>query len=336
MNDADIVFVITLYTIALIIFFAYEIITTRRWKNLLRAFPSLLIVIVLNAAVALFAYGYSRAVLNQEISADQIKSVRIINERRYYHYGAEEGYFDTIGNDIEIKNGEVEAAIAEALASELKLAREGRYEEADFNWSTKINLARRIDRTVAIKIGGKTFYRFIRFNEDQTEIITKGIVASDEYRQAYMTLPEPINDTISCYVGDYWEPQRYGVDTVREGKGFSSAKAKELFETLQKEISEAEFADWFEFINYDEGVSVEPLWVSYNANSTGHNLIEVPVSVELTPRSYDMVLELIYECQDIERFKEVLPELLKWTKAEAPSLKSACQFGKPMIKENIP
>ena len=79
---------IVLYVIALVVFFLYELITTRKWRNLARAIPSLLVLILLNAALVGGMTGLYRSALSFAPAADDISSIRILSNGRNSNYFA--------------------------------------------------------------------------------------------------------------------------------------------------------------------------------------------------------------------------------------------------------
>ncbi|MDD4476089.1 MAG: hypothetical protein PHV95_09980 [Eubacteriales bacterium] len=84
-NGTDnLVTILTLYCIALIIYFSYELITTKKLSSIKRTIPALGILILLNAAFIGSVYGVKSYVLNTETKASDIKGIRLNYSKRIY------------------------------------------------------------------------------------------------------------------------------------------------------------------------------------------------------------------------------------------------------------
>ena len=71
---------IVCYVIAAVAYFAYELITTKRFYNLLRALPGFVIGIVLNALLVGLMYLTASHVLSVQPLPQEVQSVRLVSQ----------------------------------------------------------------------------------------------------------------------------------------------------------------------------------------------------------------------------------------------------------------
>ena len=75
--------VLFLYTVALTVWVLWELITTKRWINVLKSLPYLGIVVLLNVAVILGMHAAKNAILNFTPAPEEIKSVTVFADGQY-------------------------------------------------------------------------------------------------------------------------------------------------------------------------------------------------------------------------------------------------------------
>lgn len=106
--------IVVLYLIAVLAYFIYELITTRKLRNLLKAIPGLLWLVVFNAAFyGLFFVSYC-AILNNVPKTDDVKYVNINFSQQYYY--RDDNFYSREMETINIESEEVK----ELLLSELE------------------------------------------------------------------------------------------------------------------------------------------------------------------------------------------------------------------------
>lgn len=301
-DDDEVFIAIIIYIVALIAFFAYEIITTHKWKNLVRALPSLIIVAALNVLFALaviFGKGY---VLNQKIPAESIRSVTICDTDIAIW---EDDYYSKFGKEITISDEKVNEAVAQALSETQYAAKNDLIGTNQFkvynHYSVSTMEGARILRLVGINTGTRTIWRQIYFSEEQFAAITNARI-EEQYKENYLTLPVPVYNTISISLRCDWTG--YYVDS---GNAFSAEydAQKEIFDTLQREIRACGFETWYRALNYKEyedgGVY---FLLSYTMNTAGGGQVIVPVMHDNTPETFELILKMSGTGQRKEQLEE--------------------------------
>ncbi len=276
---------VIIYLLAVIAFFAYEIITTKKWKNLLKALPSLAIVVGLNIAVWLVAVIISKALIYQNISADSIRAVRVIRAESFSSSFISptfegEDYFCQLSADVELKDREAVETVAQALKTDQENIRNNSY---DIPWSSAGNGPGRTPMTFGLKTGSGYTYRKITLSDEQLLTIDSCLTRSEDFREKYMTLPEPVPESFVVV------PDRMGNLSMLYGN-LDRSSIKEIMDSLQTEIDNMGFDAWYEYKNGDAAYST--VLVRYSENSAESQMIYVPVNPELFPQTFRMIMRL--------------------------------------------
>ncbi len=111
------------YVVCAILYFLFELISTKKWKNVLKSLPGLGIIAVLCVGMYFSLTGIYNAEMNYAPKAEEIKSVSFIEDDSYY-YGMELGdYLSYKSEPEEITDEKVKEAVARGLGlSEIEAA----------------------------------------------------------------------------------------------------------------------------------------------------------------------------------------------------------------------
>lgn len=286
---------IVIYCIALIVFLAYEIITTKKWINLVKALPTLLIIVALNAGVWGVAHLCSHNIIYSTLEAEDINAVRIIETNTY-------SYLTRRSNDIWVSDPDACSIVAQALQTDLDALKRSKekYNEAGEYWDSIGNEGQvfyKESKIIEIQAGGQRMYRSIRFSDSQLNILAERLAATEEYKEAYMDIPEAVTDTMRLGFGA--RSGRYGVDIFGD-HGFESSGAKELFEVLKNEVLERGFENWYANLRNGSDANPECIFMTYTTSERGHEEIEIPLTRTYTPDAYAKALSMICQAQSGE------------------------------------
>lgn len=214
--DEDITFVFVLFVITLVVYYLYELITTKNIRSTLRATPLLLVPILCSALIIGGCYLTRSAVLEGNYTADEIASVR---EYRYaslfdFFEGSTNSYEDMVTSEIRVPDREAAELVSKALASAIESCKNSKW----FYWDED-------SRGAYIEItlqSGRRLGRHLEFARSDYEALLDIIQNSSEYHQAYISLPDSKNiQTIYANLG---------------GEA-SDADLRRLWETFAKEYN---------------------------------------------------------------------------------------------------
>ena len=275
--------------IGVIVYFAYELLTTHKWKNCLKALPFLpvsagicILCGIVMAAVPSLACTYMP-------EAEDIQYVKFINDYdRYY------GYYSWYGlgvEELEIKDPSVLETVSKTLSSNMKeykahgyLGAYPTYESITSSYTGDD----RIEQTVAIKSGPFTKYRTMFFEKEDYDNILRALEEMDEYVKICKTLPAPALNSISFSVSED--------NTTNEQK-------EAIFNTLQSEIYELPVEEWYHVANYTFYPS-NAIDIYYYSDSYQ----TIDVSFPITPSSFPKTFEMLMDVENSD-YDEKLSEL---------------------------
>ena len=192
--------IIVLYIIMIVAVCVYELISSKKIRNLIGAAKSLIPIAVINLAIIGIMYGAYTWAISFTPDAGDIKSISIItSDSLYYQNNANTGYFNAMSKKIEIKNANAKEIISTALSSCVEKIKEGRDPiDSDYTYIVKINTFT------------GTRYRAVSMTAEQYQSMRDIMSQTDEYRKLYTELPTGNTVNISAsayYYSDYNETE---------------------------------------------------------------------------------------------------------------------------------
>lgn len=297
LSDGESSVAILLYILAVLAFFIYELLTTLKWKNLLRIIPTLGIVVLLNLALAGLVNGVTYAAAAFRPDAQDITSVRFVSPEKatamyssseFYRY-EELCYAEKAAQKISIDDPEIIAAVANSLEENMNKFDHGIYQRTYhteiYNQSQEIPTY--VERIVAIRTGAVTRYRRIVFTYEAMEKIVQRMAALPEYRETYMTLPPVLSGTENILLNG---------ENVLINSPDSKWDWNAIFTCLQDEINEAGFEKWYKALVFDSNAyDWTDTTITYIANDKALTKVIIPVIRNLTPKTFELLMQMHYE-----------------------------------------
>lgn len=285
-------FAVISYSLALIIFFAYEIITTKRWKNLLRILPSLPIVIGLNILVWIAASATSSVILNRQISAEEVNGVRVYDVLEDY-YG-DSSYFSDKANKVEIKDADLINMLVDTYNDETEDIKNG--ESYRYYYYTDENgipsEVSKYERLVAFNTDRGTVYRTIWLTDLQYEDVLEAVSEMEEFYDLYTEIPQPEYSSMYVSISGYSDETSISEYLYADGdSGFDAEDAREIYQTLTEELAGVDKRQWLEFIINHGAEDSCSIVISYSDDSASSNTINIKLSQRLTPKTYALALQ---------------------------------------------
>lgn len=213
-DTEDIFMVIVLYIIMIVAVGVYELIATRKFRNLISAAKSLIPIAIINAALIGCMFGVYYGVISFKPDSDDIKSVRIISNS-YDQYD----YFAAMSDKIELDSKEIKQLVSSTLKSNIN-------DEINNTYYSDMAYC-----TVAIKTGTGTHYRSLEFTQKQYAELLDEMNKSEDYQKLFLTLPKVNASNIDFYYN-------YNSDII-----LTDAQKTELYELLKKDIDGMNFSD---------------------------------------------------------------------------------------------
>ena len=281
--------IVVWYIIAVIVYFLYELISTRKWKTLLRTIPGLGLLALVNVAILLSMYGFYSSESEIQPSAEEISYVKVVpydgSSYTYYSTPLEmnvetKNYFDEKIADVEITNPDVIRMVSKRLVDTVNY-----YKADDQEKYTAYQGYDSIDfTTFAIQTGRKTIYRNILLSNSDYKELGKALKQIKEVQELYQNLPEydPVN-----------------MSSMGE---LDADSAGRVYETLREEIKTMEFEDWYVLVaeagsghRYTIGSYILMTLVWYQSGKSYE--IILPISEQM-PKTWTCYMEELFRAAD--------------------------------------
>lgn len=262
---------LVLVVITLLVYFMYELITTKRFKNLAKAIP-FLGVLVAGCLVFVGSAELTKALtLSYSPSADELSSIGKISDSKMMHYYTRT-YEDIQTHEIEIENPEAFEIISASLADTIeRIKNDTLYDYDNPNYYDKENYEECEHTFQYVKItdkSGKVCGRELRMSMKDYNRLNKLFLESDDYSDALIKMP---SDSEVQYIYTTY------------GRGYinSDDDLKKLWKSLLKEYNSLTTEQKLEYKSstsmsnsyYDGDVWVTEEWTDDSSSLPGYTTL---------------------------------------------------------------
>lgn len=262
LDSLSLFFIILLYVIAVIVYFLYEIISTRKFSNLLKAAKTLWILVVFNVAfIASVIIGY-HVTLNDVPDKDDVNYIMVSTHGSYHN-----GYFANTSAAVRITDKNLISSAVDALSDNVQRAKDKKH-----SYSSTF--------TITFNAGGRNIKRRIYFNTSaEYDNFMSLLNKSNEYADAYKNLPE------------YDRLSNMGF-TVLGYKPVSDEDVKEIYESLKNEQKTLNYEDAFRNVSdYSMTSSFGSFDGSYIVKNSNYRYIVY--ITDLTPKTAQLLIDKV-------------------------------------------
>lgn len=276
------------YVVVVFVYFLYELLTTKKLRNLVKAIPGLGLVAVFNIAMYFGISACYNSAIDFRPAADEINSVKVLPEA----YGENDylTYYDYVLNEVNgvvITSPEVIEDVSVTLNQNLSDIEKSLNVFYDKLYNANSNLYDGM--MVEIETNGGSVKRNIYMTEEAYTNVSAAISNSKDFQKAWMTPPD--------------EKRFEFVNTYSDGYGNSyigETDAIDLYEMYRKELKNADFQKFFD--SYIENAMSDMRFeVCYLMDGKTY-YVTVPVYEDVTPDTYARYMEL-YEAKQLEELK---------------------------------
>ncbi|MCD8118743.1 MAG: hypothetical protein LUE29_04560 [Lachnospiraceae bacterium] len=261
-SQDEILTYVVIYFLALLAYYVYELVSTRRARNLLHIWKGALLLVVLNIAWAGAEYGISTVMLNVSPSADQIRAVEITSTDLYdvfysYDYSySEDAYWSSKASGVEFTSEGARTVVAEALAHTIELWKEYQ-KDSQYYWiNYEDNLEESyfympVRMTFTIYTATGSIIREVRMSGEQFEAFC-GYLAEDEteFVDAYLEVP------------DYSELESLESARMLAELSLTDEQWEDVYNCWREELKTVDFQDFF-YLTFTDVSSSEFLLEAY-------------------------------------------------------------------------
>lgn len=250
---------IIFYIIAIIIYFIYELITTKKWRNLIKSIPALFIVAILNFGIIVSMFGIYNHVVNYTPNAEEIDTIQLISPKTYSYNYQPLLYFTKSTEEIKLNNDKIKQIISDNLKLAVNSIKES---NNNFFYSTDNSTV----KTVAIHSGSKTYYRNITISEKDLMIIGQELAKNETFRNLYLNLPQVGKNDTTIHL---------------QNVEFNKETQEAIYNTFRNELANMEFGEWYTILNSQYMLDKDsPLDYIIMTSSLGTNsyTAEIPIT----------------------------------------------------------
>lgn len=283
---------VVLYLVAILIYCTYELITTKRWRNLLRALPGLGIVALLNAGILLGMHVAHDNIVDQRPAVQEIESVSFrynssdIVSGDYLSYSQ---YVDLMSENVEITDPTVISLVSYYLNDNINTWKQGEdqyYNKYYYPTTTNMLSDRQYtEYVVTIRTKNDTLNRIVQIPNSESDSLVSALEENQDFVSAWTTPPTPIDGTLS--IDSYTARLLTEDDIVELYQSYLDEREKASFDTV--------YQGQFESSDPDATFSYA------FAHDGSTYTLDCPISATITPKT----LQLFYDKIDTAQADEM-------------------------------
>lgn len=272
LDESDIIGIVIIYLIALLAYFVYELITTKKIKNLARAIPGLLVVVLLNAVLIGAGSITKSSALSYTPSPDEIESIQVQNGFSDYVYSLNLDYIEYkqyVYSDYKITDPEIKEIVSNTLRANVNTIKSKKSIWSQTEYTT--------EATVIIGGKGSAKYRNIYMSADDYSKLSYALFDNEDFRNNFTKLPD---DYTSVYF----------ISNI-EGGHLSSSEAEEIYKKLKEELADISYDTLYEELSKGTGNDIQ---LEVNTLVKNRNVsITIPILGNICPETYNLCLAKI-------------------------------------------
>lgn len=273
-SELELPLVIVFYIVAIIIYFAYELITQKTFRTIPSTLPGLAILVGLNIAIAAACFGCTAYVHSYTPANEDVDAIYIENSNDNYfrHSITFKTYADEKAAQIKIEDRDAIAIAAENLRVNNERSKKGNfnsfmYEEKGDNYyygDPEADLQYTHFSVVYVSNGIKRTRNIYMSIDDYTKMM--GYVQSnDAYKTSFYEIPDAVDRTIEIF-------EKYDHNYIH----MTEEEYEKILRSLQEEVKGLDFAEWTTYLASD------------NVNTSGF-------CIRYQPKDHESTLELTFD-----------------------------------------
>lgn len=291
---SDMVILLVLLFFIGLCYFLFELLTTKKAKNMVKAIPGFFVVLIIDAALLGITLGLSHQLLGYLPTAEQMDAVYLLND--------DENYFDARCANIPLEDEPTKTLVAKVLKETVALVQEGRLHR-DTN-ALYGNYMEEGTTSLKVKIAGEKGeqYRYLLMKTEYYDFLINTLENHEEFKELLYQVPTPQTHTMT-------------INTYNEGLYLEEQQKEALYATMIEEVKGLPFEQWYALAKlahymgrdrvFDIATTVEYQGKSYS--------LTYPITKEQFPKTFELFMEYWEEsspsAQSIEQFRTALTEL---------------------------
>ncbi|GEM_PF-1695213 len=286
--QTDEIFILfVLYIIMIVAICVYELITTKKLRNLISAAKSLIPITLVNVVLLGAMFGVYYWAISFKPDADDIKSVQLDSTSISYY--SDDNYFDAMIDDIKLDSPEIKELVSSSLKKNIN---------AEINYSQSFFSGDGTEYTVTINTWSGSHKRRIYLTSDENESLINQLNSNKDYQNVFLKLPKVNSTSIASFYNGGFELN----DNQRE----------KLYSLVRQDFANMDFRESFDKVNN----------MTYKNDPVCNIEITIPVKTknyrfaisidEQTPLAYNYFMEISCEHNkaNISKVADILNEFV--------------------------
>lgn len=169
--DADVSLLVALFIVILLVWVIYELMTTKKIKNVWKSLPVLVVPVILSLLFTATVFITRNSIWNDTPDADEIQGVGLMldNSNTYEQIKAK---------NVVVQDKALNQLVADALEDTVEYAK-----------TTSHSYVHGAQRVAIYLKSGRTIGRKISLDENAARLLREGFYNSEEYLEAYLSMP---------------------------------------------------------------------------------------------------------------------------------------------------
>lgn len=293
-DGLDLSFIVLWLAIALLVYVIFELVTTKKIKNAIKALPLFLIPVAMTFVFTFAVYGTRNVVLDNTPDADEIKSIGI-----YSNVYGDNSYNDLRIDEIMIDDSAAKQLVEDVLDYASEAIEEGFYNRVEYykgSNTTRVNLKIKLS-------SGRTIGRKVKMRVSDLDRLQGYFMNSPAYREASLALPEA---------------RGIGSVSVNDAS-FEKDAIKRIWETFISEYEQLTDGQKQAVLQYPYSNGTSPLTQIIVMGTYSHEAYETayPISVVYTPKTAQLYLDLLHDtefyAEQTKQLRELCEQMQKGT-----------------------
>lgn len=299
LDDGELFGIIVIYIIAIIGYFLYELVTTKKLKNLLKAIPGLAWLAAFNVVFLAALFISHHVILNDVPAAEKVDSVSLEMQSEYY-YSEDRNYYQNQMSRIALTSPEIKNLVVSELARNVEAIKAG---ENLWNYGIEQNIntynysqSNRMILYVKLDCGITDKYRKVYLSEPASREIIELLANNEQVNQVFYENVD-FGDISSMYF--YHSNMEIPLEAMYK-----------IYRSYNEELKKLSFEDAFNIvirdIYPDEGTLYDSLHISLK------NGEQMTMEIQDTfPETLKLYFETIAESTEeepLDKFMAILDE----------------------------
>ncbi len=252
----------------------FELLTTKKVKNLLNLFVSIPIILILCFSTNIIISTAESNILSYTPDASRVDAVKCLSDSNNYGDGYAGNYYTYLLYSVKFDDEELIDSLIELYNEQMVVFRDY-YKNDTQEWFGAV-YGKDYEISISFIEGNKEINRIIYLNQKEYDAIMNLVYADDDYKKLYQSLPEKYNI--------HWG-----------NEGFSKSETDKIMSALEKELKELSYENLLATISSD--YYLDNIYFEFNCETyMDGRYLDFDVKIgNHTPKTLDTIFNILRE-----------------------------------------